>query len=230
MLSELLKDTREDIMKNKIKILVTDDDPQVLLLTSSVLTRAGYEVLQATTGKECFETVYARHPDLVLLDVMLPDTQGGTVCRLIKADPGLRGTLVILLSGVHVSSDYQAEGLNTGADGYMVKPISNKELVARVQAMERIKRAEDALREKEKQQEELILKLQVALAEIKTLKGLIPICASCKKIRDDEGYWNHLETYISKHTDAVFTHGICPDCAEKMREEIRNMKRERLAS
>ena len=174
--------------------------------------------------------MYTHHPDLVLLDVMLPDMQGGVVCRLIKADPGLRGTLVILLSGVHVSSDYQAEGLNTGADGYMVKPISNKELVARVQAMERIKRAEDALREKEKQQEELILKLQAALAEIKTLKGLIPICASCKKIRDDEGFWNHLESYISKHTDAVFTHGICPECAEKMREEIRNMTKERLAS
>jgi DNA-binding response OmpR family regulator len=217
-------------MKGKLKILVTDDDPQVLLLTSSVLTRAGYEVLQGTTGKECFKMVYAHHPDLVLLDVMLPDTQGGTVCRLIKADPGLRGTLVILLSGVQVSSDNQAEGLNTGADGYMVKPISNKELVARVQAMERIKRAEDALREKEKQQEETILKLQVALAEIKTLKGLIPICASCKKIRDDEGFWNYLEAYISKHTDAVFTHGICPECAEKMKEEIRNMKKERLAS
>ena len=209
-------------MKDRIKILVTDDDPDVLLLTSSVLTRAGYEVLEARAGRECLEMMHTHHPDLVLLDVMLPDMKGSTVCRHIKADPELQGTFVILVSGVQVSSEYQARGLNIGADGYIVKPISNKELVARVQAMERIKKAEDALREKEKQQEKLITKLQEALAEIKTLKGFIPICASCKKIRDDEGYWNQLEAYISKHTDAVFSHGICPDCAEKFRSEIRN--------
>jgi len=215
---------------NKLKVLVTDDDPQVLLLASSILRRAGYEVLEAGGGGQCLEVMRAHRPDLVLLDVMLPDMPGGTVCRLIKADPAYQGTLVILVSGIQVSSEYQARGLNIGADGYIIKPISNKELVARVQAMERIKRAEDALREKERQQENLILKLQEALREIRTLKGLIPICATCKKIRDDEGYWNQLESYITRHTGAVFSHGICPDCAEKMREEIRTMQRERKAS
>ena len=217
-------------MKTKIKVLVTDDDPEILLLTSSVLRRAGYLVLGTGTGTECLEAVHTYRPDIVLLDVMLPDMDGRTVCRLIKSDPGLEGTIVILLSGVQVSSEHQAEGLSTGADGYIVKPISNKELVARVQAMERIKRAEDTLREKEKQQEKLILKLQEALSEIRTLKGLIPICATCKKIRDDEGYWNQLEAYITRHTGAIFSHGICPDCADKMREEIRNIQRERKAS
>ena len=215
-------------MENHMRILATDDDPQVLLLTSSVLTRAGYEVMEAKTGKECLEATYAHRPDLVLLDVMLPDMKGSEVCRRIKVDPDLRGIFVMLLSGVEVSSEFQAKGLNVGADGYIVKPISNKELLARVQAMERLKRVEDALREKEKQQEELILKLQKALAEIKTLKGFIPICASCKKIRDDEGYWNRLEAYISKHTDAVFTHGICPDCAEQYKAEIRDMRNQRM--
>jgi len=214
-------------MKDRFRILVTDDDPDILLLTSSVLTKAGYEVLEARTGKECLEAMHSQRPDLVLLDVMLPDMKGSTVCRQIKADPELRDTFVILVSGVQVSSEYQAKGLNIGADGYIVKPISNKELVARVQAMERIKKAEDALREKEKQQERLIAKLQEALAEIKTLKGFIPICASCKKIRDDEGYWNQLESYISKHTDAVFSHGICPECAEKFRTELRNHEKQK---
>jgi CheY-like chemotaxis protein len=223
------KEEVRHIMENHMKILVTDDDPQLVLLTSSVLTRAGYEVLEARTGKEGLEMVHAHHPDLVLLDVMLPDMKGSEVCRRIKADPGLPGTFVILLSGVEVSSEFQAKGLNIGADGYIVKPISNKELVARVQAMERIKRAEDALREKEKEQEKLISKLQAALAEIKTLKGFIPICASCKKIRDDEGYWNQVEAYISKRTDAVFSHGICPDCAEVYKAEIREMRNQRMA-
>jgi hypothetical protein len=79
---------------------------------------------------------------------------------------------------------------------------------------------EDALREKEKEQQKLISELREALAEIKTLKGLIPICASCKKIRDDEGYWNQLEAYLSKHTDAVFTHSLCPECVKEWKAEI----------
>lgn len=214
-------------MKNHMKILVTDDDPDVLFLSSTVLKRAGHEIMQATTGRECLEMMHAHHPDLVLLDVMLPDMRGVEVCQQIKADPDFQSTFVILLSGVEVSPELQAKGLDSGAEGYMVKPIANKELVARVQAVERIKRVEDALREKEKEQEKLISQLQEALSEIKTLKGFIPICASCKKIRDDEGYWNQLEAYISEHTDAVFSHGICPECAEGFWTELRNKEKEK---
>jgi diguanylate cyclase (GGDEF)-like protein/PAS domain S-box-containing protein len=136
-------------MDKRTKILVVDDDRDLLALTSEVLRRADYEVLEASTGSECLETVRTQHPDLVLLDVMLPDATGVQVCKQIKGDQRLRGTLVILISGVRVSSDYQADALNVGADGYIVKPISNKELLARVQAMERIKRAEEALQSSE---------------------------------------------------------------------------------
>jgi DNA-binding response OmpR family regulator len=214
-------------MSETTKVLVADDDPEILLLTATILRRAGYDVLEASTGKECLEAVGAYHPDVVLLDVMLPDTTGTELCRQIKADESLEGIFVILVSGVQVSSDYQADALNVGADGYIVKPVSNKELLARVEAMGRIKRAEDALREKEREQQELISKLQEALVEIKTLKGFIPICASCKKVRDDEGYWNQLEAYISKHTDAVFSHGLCPDCADKYKDELKELSRKR---
>jgi len=210
-------------MRETAKVLITDDDPELLQLTTTVLKKAGYEVLEASTGKECLEAAQAHHPDIILLDVILPDISGIEVCKQIKADEALKDIFVILASGVQVSSEYQAEGLDVGADGYIAKPISNKELVARVHALTRIKRAEDALRLKEKEQQKLISELQEALAEIKTLKGFIPICASCKKIRDDEGYWNQLEAYISKHTDAVLSHGICPECAEKYREEIREL-------
>jgi DNA-binding response OmpR family regulator len=206
-----------------VKVLVTDDDPDVLLLTTMLLEEEGYDVLKAKTGEACLEATRAFHPDIVILDVMLPDMRGTEVCRRIKTDPDLCDALVILVSGVRVSSDNQADGLNVGADGYISKPISNREFVARVQAMVRIKAAEDALREKEKEQQKLIDQLQDAFAEIKTLKGFIPICASCKKIRDDEGYWNQLEVYISKHTDAVFTHGLCPQCAETYRTQAKEM-------
>ena len=210
-------------MAETAKVLVTDDDPQILELTATVLKRAGFEVLKATTGKDCLETAEADHPDVVILDVVLPDLSGIEVCKQLKANQRLQGIFVILVSGIQVSSEYQAEGLDVGADGYIIKPITNKELVARVQSMVRIKRAEDALRQKEKEQQQLISKLKDALAEIKTLKGFIPICASCKKIRDDEGFWNQLEAYISKHTDAVFSHGLCPDCADKYKEEVKEL-------
>jgi response regulator RpfG family c-di-GMP phosphodiesterase len=214
--------TKRPEVSKQFKVLVIDDNAEILLLSAMLLTRAGYEVLEASTGKGCLEAVSIHHPDLVLLDVMLPDMSGIEVCRQIKSDKNLEDIFVILASGIQISSELQAEGLDIGADGYIIRPISNKEFLARVQAGERIKRAEDALREKERQQQKLISHLEEALAEIKTLKGFIPICASCKKIRDDEGYWNQIEAYISKRTDAVFTHGLCPDCVEQYRAEIKN--------
>ncbi len=70
-------------------------------------------------------------------------------------------------------------------------------------------------RQAEREKENLIQELQKALSEVKTLRGFLPICASCKKIRDDKGYWTQIEAYISKHSDAEFSHGMCPDCAKK---------------
>ncbi len=72
----------------------------------------------------------------------------------------------------------------------------------------------------EAERERLVRDLQTALANVKTLRGLLPICASCKKIRDDKGYWNQIEFYIRDRSDASFTHGICPDCAEKLYGEV----------
>jgi DNA-binding response OmpR family regulator len=207
-------------VSKQFTVLVTDDGPEIRLMSTMLLRKAGYEVLEASTGQECLDIVQVHHPDLVLLDVILPDMTGIQVCKQIKNDESLKDIFVILASGIQVSSEHQAEGLDIGADGYIIRPIPNKEFLARVQAGERIKKAEDALREKERQQQTLISQLEEALTEIKTLKGYIPICATCKKIRDDEGYWNQLETYISKHTDATFTHGICPTCLEKARTEM----------
>ena len=210
-------------MSKQFKVLVTDDNPEIRLMSTMLLRKTGYEVLEASTGQECLDALRVHHPDLVLLDVMLPDMAGTQVCKQIKTDENLKDIFVILASGIQISSENQAEGLDIGADAYIVRPIPNKEFLARVQAGERIKGAEDALREKERQQQTLILELEEALAEIKTLKGCIPICATCKKIRDDDGYWEYLEAYISKHTDATFTHGICPACFEKAKAEMKKI-------
>jgi CheY-like chemotaxis protein len=210
-----------------IKVLVTDDDSNMLLLESMLLEEEGYEVFQARSGMECLRAALKHCPDIILLDVMLPDMTGLEVCRKIKEDAALRDTFVILVSGVLVSSEFQADGLDTGADGYMTKPMHNAEFLARVRSVVRMKRAEDALREQEKEQEVLISRLHKALGEIKTLKGFLPICVSCKKIRDDQGYWKQLEAYIATHSDAVLTHGYCPQCAEDYMAQARRLRQSR---
>jgi PleD family two-component response regulator len=216
-------------VSRQFKILVADANRDVLSISTRLLKAAGYTVLEASTGQECLNAVRFNHPDIVLLNVVLPDMTGAQVCRQIKSDKNLEDVFVILASGIQVSSENQAEGLDIGAEGFINWPISEKEFLARVRAGERIKRAEDALREREKDQQRLISQLKEALTEIKTLKGCIPICGSCKKIRDDEGYWDQLETYISKHTDAIFNHGLCPECAELYRAQIKEVSRRKVS-
>ena len=118
-------------------------------MNSMVLRRAGHEVLEASTGKEGLEKIRSHHPGLVLLDVVLPDMSGVEVCRQLKEDQDFRDIFVILTSGVRTSTEHQVTGLNMGADGFIVKPISNMELLARIQSMVRIKRTEEALQASE---------------------------------------------------------------------------------
>ncbi|MFH0995226.1 MAG: response regulator [Pseudomonadota bacterium] len=195
-------------MNQNIKVLVVDDDPDVLFATSRIVESAGYKVLKASTGSECMKTARENRPDLILLDVVLPDTEGTELCKLIKTDPYFEGTFVVLLSGSRISSSEQAEGLDIGADGYIARPISNQELKARVKAMVRILITE-------RERDRLIFELREAISKIKQLSGLLPICSHCKKIRDDKGYWNHIEAYIRDHSEAAFSHSICQECAKK---------------
>ena len=132
-------------MSDRVKILVVDDDPGILELASAVLASGGYDVIEATTGKDALEAVAKAHPDLVVLDVVLPDMSGFEVCKQIKANPDMRRTFVALQSGLSTSSQAQTTGLDIGADGYIVKGIPNNELLARVNSLVRIKKAEDAL-------------------------------------------------------------------------------------
>lgn len=195
-------------MNQTIKVLIVDDDPDVLFATSRVVKSAGYEVLEATTGLECIETAGAKRPDLILLDVVLPDADGTELCRRIKSDPALAGTFVILISGTKTATTDQADGLDIGADGYIIRPVSNRELVARIKAMVRILLAE-------RERDRLIVELRAALSQVKKLSGLLPICMHCKKIRDDKGFWNQIESYIHEHSEADFSHSICQECAIK---------------
>jgi response regulator RpfG family c-di-GMP phosphodiesterase len=133
---------------------------------------------------------------------------GTEICRQIKSDPVFDGTFVILTSGMRTSSDQQSDGLDAGADGYITRPVSNRELIARIDAMVRILTAE-------RERDQVIEELRQALAKIRQLSSLLPICMHCKKIRDDKGYWSEIETYIRENTDTEFSHSICRECAQK---------------
>lgn len=191
-----------------IGILVVDDEPDLLLSTVKVLAQAGYSTETAQHGAEALEKIRTFFPDLVLTDLEMPSMDGLELCRRIKSDPALADTFVIILSGTHTLREHQVAGLEAGADGYILRPIGPRELLARMEAFARIVHLTQALRDKNTQ-------LADALAKVKSLSGLLPICSGCKQIRDHAGYWNQVERYVQEHSAAIFTHSLCPDCVKK---------------
>ncbi len=157
-------------MREKASILLVDDDRDILFATSRLLKSAGYHVREASTAEECREALKSYRPDLLLLDVVLPDADGRVLCSELKADPALEGIFIVLLSGTKTSSDEQAEGLDMGAEAYITRPIANREFLARIHAMDRIRRMEERLRESQD-----ILEKRVAerTARIRRLSGRI---------------------------------------------------------
>jgi PAS domain S-box-containing protein len=143
-------------MKKSGLILLVDDDNDIRFLFSTCLLREGYEVLEAGTGREGLHLAQTRHPDLVLLDVGLPDMNGVEVCRQIKTDPALKDVFVAFCSGEATSDDHKVSGLQTGADEYLVKPFGLQELLARVQTLLRLRNTTAALRASEEHHRRLI--------------------------------------------------------------------------
>ena len=135
---------------NPAKILIVDDQIHALKGVSRIMTSAGYDTFEANNGEDCLKLAVEHKPDLILLDVVLPDIDGKEVCRRIKSNPETANIYVVLVSGIKTESDSQAEGLEYGADGYIARPIPNRELLARVKAILRLKAAEGRLREREK--------------------------------------------------------------------------------
>jgi sigma-B regulation protein RsbU (phosphoserine phosphatase) len=147
-------------------------------------------------------------PPLAILDWKMPGMDGVEICRKVRESLTLASTYIILLTGQRQKEEVVV-GLESGANDYIRKPFDREELHARIRVGERVIEMQLALAKQVKE-------LQEALSQIKTLQGLIPICSYCKKIRNDQNYWQQLEFYISQHSQAVFSHGICPDCIEKI--------------
>lgn len=191
-----------------MKILVADDDAICRTLLESTLKRWGYEVVPCSTGVDALRQFGTEHPPgMAILDWMMPEMDGLEVCRHLRAAGGANPPYLVLLTARGCRDDV-IQGLQAGADDYMVKPFDLEELRARVNAGGRVIRLQAALSERVKE-------LERALAQVKQLQGLLPICSYCKRIRDDQNYWEQVELYIGKHSQAQFSHGICPACFEK---------------
>lgn len=133
------------------RILVVDDNPSVLYSTSRILNKEGYQTIEADTGIDALRLVKEFKPDLVLLDVVLPDIDGCEVCQRIKADKNSADTYVLMISSIKTDGEHQALGLEIGADSYICRPVSNRELFARIESLLRMRRAEKELRESQTQ-------------------------------------------------------------------------------
>ena len=208
-------DTIEANLLDKAKaplILVVDDIPKNLEVIGNILSLEQYQISVAGDGQKAWNILQRISPDLILLDIMMPAIDGYTLCRRIKSMEDKKDIPIIFITAKTNPEDL-IKGFELGAVDYITKPFNAAELSARV-------RTHIALYRTQKRNESLIKELRTALAQVKSLSGLLPICSSCKKIRDDAGYWSQVETYISEHTDVRFSHGICPACVRRQYPDI----------
>jgi PAS domain S-box-containing protein len=148
--------SKGDAMNGTTRILIADDEPAVLEVLSTILRRAGFEVWEASTGQQCLQLTREKRPDLVLLDVMLPDLNGFDVCRQIKTDPARLDIFVVLISGKATSVADKVQGAETGADDFMIKPVNPDEFLARIRTIVRLRETTIALRAGEQHYRQLV--------------------------------------------------------------------------
>lgn len=203
-------------------ILIVDDSPDQHLLLRSILTKAGHaDILAVDSAHAAFATLNldGEDPptkvDLILMDVLMPGIDGVAACRQIKRKEHLRDIPVIMVTAKNDLANLK-EAFSAGAMDYINKPVNGVELLARVTSALTLKSEMDCRKEREAELCRSNDELQRALKEVKVLRGLIPICASCKKIRNDGGFWQQLEEYLSEHSEAEFSHGLCQPCIKKL--------------
>jgi len=194
-----------------INVLLIEDNPGDVRLIREMLSRSiniSFEIEHADRLSTGLERLAQGGIDILLLDLGLPDSRGIESIGKVRASN--TDVPIVVLTGL-ADETIGIKAVHEGAQDYLIKGQVESNLLRRSlsYAIERWK---------------LFHELQDALAKVKTLSGMIPICASCKKIRDDKGYWEEVASYITKHSEALFSHGLCPDCAKKAYEELEKIK------
>jgi phosphoserine phosphatase RsbU/P len=205
-----------------VKVLVADDDRIASTVLSQTLRQWEFEVTVVADGAEALRHLLAvgpSTPTLAILDWMMPSIEGAEVCRRVRLEMPLANMYLMLLTSLE-SRGHIIAGLDSGADDYLVKPFDPGELRARINVGVRVLSLQERLSER-------VTELQEALANVKVLHGLLPICSYCKRIRGDDSYWTQVESYIAARSDAQFSHGICPPCASALEKEIEEHRKSR---
>lgn len=193
------------VVSAPVRLLIAEDDAVSRSVLERTLRTWGYDVVVTRDGAEAWAALQQDDaPHIALLDWMMPGIEGPEVCRRVRAMARPVPTYVILLTARGQPGDI-VTGLESGADDYVTKPFDRQELRSRIRVGERVVALQRGLAERVKE-------LELALSQVKQLRGLLPICSYCKAVRDDKNYWQRVETYIAAHSEARFSHGICPDC------------------
>jgi len=182
------------------RILVVDDSTMYASFLCNIL-ESDYHCEMALDGITGIKKACEHPPDLILLDIVMPEMDGYKVCKILKKNLSTGDIPIIFMTSMDAPED-EAKGLELGAVDYITKPYRMPIVRARIENHLKTQR--------------LLVELRSALHEVETLKGLLPICSHCKKIRDEDGSWHELEEYISRTSELTFSHGICPQCRKEL--------------
>jgi phosphoserine phosphatase RsbU/P len=192
-----------------MKILVADDDDSIRKMLTTMLTENDYVVVAVSNGEQAWEVMAQENaPPVGILDWNMPAMTGPEVIRRVRSVPRPYAPYLLLLTAKDRRGDI-VEGLQAGASDYITKPFDCDELLARLQVGARMVNFQMELGQR-------VRDLEEALDHVRHLQGLLPICSYCKKVRDDQNYWHAVDNYLAVNSDMHFSHGICPDCYQKV--------------
>ena len=194
------------IQSHNIRVLIVEDDFLVGETVRGVLEDIGYQIIgRAMNGLQAVEMTQTLRPDIVLMDLQMPDMDGIEATRRIQEN----SPAPIVALTAYDTPELVGKASQAGVGAYLLKPPNGKELERAITIA--LARFDDMVELRRLNKE-----LQDALDQVQALSGLLPICSSCKKIRDEENHWQPLEVYIRDRSEAEFSHSLCPDCAKKL--------------
>ena len=196
------------------KVLITDDSPLSRQIMVKMLSELGIEVLTAESGREAIEVFKAHDLAIILMDVIMDDMTGFDAARQIRAlDHPNRRVPIIFVTATLGDTQNIFKGYDSGAVDYILKPVDAKPLRSKVSIFCEMHAQRQEIDRKNRE-------LEKHIEEIKTLRGLIPICANCKSVRDDDGYWQSIEEYFDKYSSTQLSHSICPKCVDELYPDL----------
>lgn len=202
-----------------LAVLCVEDERAAREELLLLLRRRAREVWVAEHGALGLELFCAHTPDLVMTDLRMPGLDGLQLARTLRE---LRPEVQLIATTAHSDRAVLLEAIEVGFDHYVLKPIEVDRLEAAMAKCAQQVATAKAIAAYQAERERLIAELQVSHTEVKTLRGILPICAWCKNVRDDHGYWKQVEQYVHEHTEADFSHTICPKCIERHYPEVKH--------